>query len=132
MQRIEKVQQAWEMLSPGHEFAGMTLGGFQQAIAASRQVRERICQLESVMSGLIQERAVADARSHALATQVIHAVLAMPDTSERDRLYRAMGFIPGSERASGLTRRKKNASRTGGAPATRSPLTSSTAASPRE
>jgi hypothetical protein len=106
IRRITSVASAWENLASGETFAGMTLCEFKQAIEPSFAARERIAALETAMIAAVQSRTQADAQSHALTSSVIFSVLASPDARISEGLYRAMGFIPETERASGLTRKK--------------------------
>ncbi len=106
MRRITSVASAWENLASGETFAKMTLSEFKEAIEPSFAARERIATLETALIAAIQSRTQADAHSHARTSSVIYSILASPDPKISEGLYRAMGFIPETARASGLTRKK--------------------------
>lgn len=104
--RISSVASAWKNLASDETFAGMTVEDFHRAIGPSFAAREKIAALETEMVAAIQGRTLADAKSHALTSSVLYSILASQDPKISEGLYRAMGFIPDSEKASGLTRRK--------------------------
>ena len=82
----------------------MTLEEFEAKTLPILETRTKIETNRSQLRGLLRERDHADEELKATLSAVTNAVRAMPQ-GEDSPLYRALGFIPKSERGSGLTRR---------------------------
>jgi len=64
---------------------------------------------KAVMSGLMMDRDQAHAALNRKLVMVAKAVRGHFAYGEDSKMYRAMGYVPLSERQSGLTRKMKNA-----------------------
>lgn len=103
--RIAIFTAAWREIAPDASFGGMTLAEFETATAPLGESIRRLQALEVQTSGEIRNRDVADEAARGLLRLVAHSVRGEPAFGENSQLYRAMGFVPLSERQSGLTRK---------------------------
>ena len=103
--KLSTVVVAWSTLRPSKTFLGMTLEQFKSAIQPSLDARRSVAALESSLAAAIVQRDVADTESWPLVQQVVKAVIADNDEGDDGELYKAMGYVRRSERASGLSRR---------------------------
>ncbi len=97
---------AWRQLAATESFAGMTLEQFIASTENAMTVRENLVDAKALLSSLIGERNVADAQLRDTLSLVINAVRGNPLFGQNSSLYRAMGFTPTGERATGKTNRK--------------------------
>jgi len=105
VRKVDEVVTAWEQLAPTSTFAGMNLAEFKTAVEPSKAERIRTAELEAELSGAAGRRALADLNTNEKLKLVVAAVKGDPNHGENSALYRAMGYIPLGERASGLTRK---------------------------
>jgi len=105
VRKVDEVVTAWEQLAPTSTFAGMNLAEFRAAVDPSKAERLRTAELEAELSGAAGRRALADLNTNEKLKLVVAAVKGDPAHGENSALYRAMGYIPMAERASGLTRK---------------------------
>lgn len=95
---------AWREIAPDATFGGKTLAEFE---AATVPFKDAVTQLKSLT---IQRSAAQKTRDEeeeslkGLLVLIAHGVRSAPDHGEDSPLYRAMGFVSKSERASGLVR----------------------------
>ena len=100
-----QVSVAWQQHAPAASFAGMTLEQFREKIGASQTTRDKVAAAEADLRGFIASRAVADVATRDAVTLVVNSIRGNPDFGPNSDLYRACGYIPFGERASGLTRK---------------------------
>lgn len=105
VRKVDEVVTAWEQLAPSASFAGMSLAEFRTAVEPSKTERIRTAELEAELSGAVGRRALADVNTNQKLKLVVAAVKGDPAHGENSALYKAMGYIPSGERASGLTRK---------------------------
>jgi hypothetical protein len=96
---------AWREIAPEASFAGMTLAEFETQTAPLTQSIQRLQSLDAQYAAELKARAEADAAAREAMRIVVNAVRGNPAYGEDSALYRAMGFVPLSERQSGLTRK---------------------------
>jgi hypothetical protein len=105
-------QRAWSELVPEASFAGMTLADFETALApfdaAAKDLNDLTVQAAAAKTVLNQEESAL----RGMLNKVAHSVRADLNHGDDSPLYRAMGYIPRSERASGLTRKDKTTGET--------------------
>jgi hypothetical protein len=104
--RRERIRTAWSELAPAETFAGLALNEFVADTADSVTLREEIDATRAKLAGLYQQRDQADAENRNTMQLVVNSVRGNPVFGEDCALYRAMGFIPKSERETGLTRKR--------------------------
>jgi hypothetical protein len=107
LERREIFLLAWRNLAANASFGGMTAEEFQQATDDMVAVRNEISRAEARLSGLRQTRDIADKAARELMIHVAHGVRGDHNYGEDCPLYRSMGYIPKSERKSGLQRKYK-------------------------
>jgi len=103
--KASEVSTAWSQIAPDAEFAEMTLTAFRTAIGESFALRERAAQLEAELSANLARRAIADAVTNDKVKLVVNSVKGHPSYGENSDLYRAMGYVTTTDRATGLTRK---------------------------
>jgi hypothetical protein len=104
-ERIGIFQAAWREIAPAASFAGMTLAEFEIQTTPLTQSVQRLQALDVKYSAEVKARDEADAAARETLRLIANAVRGDPAFGEDSRLYRAMGFVPLSERQSGLTRK---------------------------
>jgi hypothetical protein len=111
--KAEDIHMVWKHQAPDAEFAGKPLTELEAALVAVQQANEDLRVSTNARSAAVKTR---DEKLKYLADMlrvIVKGVQSHPDHGEDSSLYRAMGFIPYSERNSGLTRRTKSATGTG-------------------
>src|SRR2546426_8035251 len=103
--RIDRTIQAWESLRPKKSFAGMTLAQFKTRVQASLGVRDSIASLRSELQEQFKKRQDIDRTSTQACLNVANAVRGDVEEGEDSGFYKALGYIPKSERRSGLHRK---------------------------
>ncbi len=96
----------WRQLAATESFAGMTLAQFIAVTEDAMTVRKNLVDVKALLSSLVGERKTADAALRETLSLVINAVRGNPQFGQNSALYRAMGFVPTGERATGKTNRK--------------------------
>jgi hypothetical protein len=103
--KAEDIRLVWKEQAPEAVFAGKPLAELEAALAALQESTEDLKIRDQARSAAVKMR---DDKLKALATllrTVVKGVQGHPEYGEDSPLYRAMGFVPLSERSSGLTRR---------------------------
>lgn len=113
--RVGIFQAAWREIAPEASFAGMTLAEFETKTAPLAQSTARLQALDAQYSAELKARDEADTAVREAMRLAAHGVRANPAHGENSPLYRAMGFVPLSQRQSGLTRKAPESPPTGGA-----------------
>jgi hypothetical protein len=104
------IRLVWKEQAPAALFAGKTLAELETAIAAVDGANEDLKIKEQARSAAVKMRDEKVKSLAELLRTVVRGVQGHPDHGEDSPLYRAMGFVPFSERRSGLTRRSTAAS----------------------
>lgn len=103
-QRMSAIHDAWKTLRPAKTFAGMTLAEFEARIKPSQDTRTELAALNDQVDAAILRRDKADDETDRLVKLVVNSVKGDVDEGTDGELYKAMGYVPDSERDSGLTR----------------------------
>jgi hypothetical protein len=103
--KLQKVVDAWQVIRPAKQFAGMTLEQFKAKVQPSLDTRDQLLNLRNQATDSRTLRRQADAGSLGLAQLVVNGVKADVEEGENGSLYAAMGYIPKNARRSGLTRK---------------------------
>jgi hypothetical protein len=101
---LRDVVSAWTALAPTAKFAGLTPAQFQAKVEPSFTVRTQIASLEQQLKALRHARKSADRVSNNEVLKIISCVRSASEFGEDSALYKAMGYVPKSERKSGLVR----------------------------
>jgi hypothetical protein len=105
--KAEDIHLVWKEQAPDAVFAGKPLAELETALAAVKQANEDLKIRDQARSAAVKTRDEKLKSLAALLRTVVRGVQGHPDHGEDSPLYRAMGFVPYSERNSGLTRRNK-------------------------
>jgi hypothetical protein len=101
------IRLVWKEQAPEAVFAGKTLAELEAAYAELKQCDEELKIRDQARSAAVKTR---DDKLKVLATLlrvVVKGVQGHPEYGEDSPLFRAMGYVPFSERKSGLGRRSK-------------------------
>jgi hypothetical protein len=113
--RLAEVLNAWEKMRPEKSFYSMTLQEFKEAVKPFTDALKEIADLESRVAHAVSKRDAAAPNVRDLLQGVVNAVKGdRSEGGEKGELYSAMGYIPISQRASGLVRPRKEGPPTGG------------------
>ena len=102
-EKADGISRAWEDQAGSDVFNGVDLAGFQAKVQEAGTVRQKLHLLRSQEAAVLQERDLVDAQLNDLNKGVAHGVRGHASHGPNSPLYRAMGFVPESERGSGLT-----------------------------
>ena len=102
--KITRTLQAWETLRPKKSFAGMTLHQFKATVQPALDVRAPIAGLRDELKDKLKKRQEADGVAITACLNVANAVRGDVEEGEDSGFYKALGYIPKSERRSGLHR----------------------------
>src|ERR1035441_9768922 len=117
--KLQKVIDAWTTIRPTKTFSGLTLEQFKAQVQPSLAARDQLTVLGNQTTDSRMQRRLSDDASLTLAQQVVSSVKGDPAEGENGPLYAAMGYVPKSMKASGLTRKGSTSprGREGGSPA---------------
>lgn len=107
--KLSRLLSAWKELAPESRFGEMSLSEFETAVAPSVRTREELADLSLQIRGLIASRDAATSACRPIRARVVAGVLAHPDHGPDSAFYRALGYIPKSERGTGLRRKQQAA-----------------------
>lgn len=105
--KITTMIEMWGQLRPNKSFFGMTLAQFEAAMKPSLDARDQVSLAETNLSVAITQRLNADSVCVPLIKHVVDAIVADKDEGRDGELYKALGYVRASERATGLTRRRR-------------------------
>lgn len=103
--KLETLISDWETLQPTKSFAGMTLEQFKIRVQPSLQTRTQLSALRNQATQSLTLRQQHDTSSQELVNRVVNAIKGDPDEGDDGPLYAALGYVPKSQRRSGLTRK---------------------------
>jgi hypothetical protein len=115
--RLKRQEQAWSELASADEFAGLSLAGFNAEIMKLQAARDRLLAAETALKSALKGVRIAAKDAMSVSKRVALGMKSHPTHGEDSEVVRASGFITESERRSGLTRKRKAAESTAGAPA---------------
>ncbi len=103
--KLQKLIDGWTTIRPAKSFGGMTLEQFKAKVQPSLDTRSQLVTLSSQATDNRTQRHASDDASLQLVQLVVNAVKGDPEEGEDGSLYAAMGYVPKSQRRSGLTRK---------------------------
>jgi len=106
--KLTLVLSGWENIAPTDSFAGMTLAQFKEAVKPSVEARKEIDRLDDLLTKMMEQRDQADVATAPKLQAVVAGVLADPKHGPNSGLYKAMGYVPTSEKKTGKTNKRKN------------------------
>ncbi len=105
--KAEDIRLVWKEQAPEAVFAGKTLAELEASLAELQQSNEELKIKDQARSAAVKTRDDKLKSLGSLLRGVVKGVQCHPTYGEDSPLYRAMGYVPFSERKSGLTRRSK-------------------------
>ena len=107
--KAEDFRIAWKEQAPETTFGGKTLADLEADIAALDGAVEQFDITSSNRSAALRARDGKKEELNRTLRSIMRGVQADPAHGENSPLYRSMGYIPLSERASGLSRKTASA-----------------------
>ena len=104
--QIKTTSKAWKELRGKKSFAEMSLEQFNLKVKPSLDARDEIADLRVQIKDAIARRNTADQVSNAACVDVGRAVAGDKSEGPDSPFYKALGYVPTSERKSGLGRKK--------------------------
>ncbi len=95
---------SWRKFAPELTLAGVTLAQFEAETQELADVRQRLNEAKTEVAGVIIDRQQADDRAREKMILLAHALRGDPAYGEDCAFYRAIGFVPKSERKSSIRR----------------------------
>jgi hypothetical protein len=105
--RVSAVAASWGKLRPGKKFYGLTLEEYQQRTKPYTDALAEVAALEEALAHAKAIRDLAARPAMKITKYIVNAVKGDPEEGEDGPLYAAMGYVPESQRSTGLVRRKK-------------------------
>jgi hypothetical protein len=103
--KAEDIRRAWKEQAPEALFAGKAVADLETSIEALQLANEEIAKLDTARLVALKLRDEKQAALARLSNIVVLGVQGHAEYGDDSPLLRAMGYIPASERKSGLTRR---------------------------
>jgi len=127
--RANNIATAWASLAKDDAFGSYTLAQFQQLLADAQGQSANLAALDAGYTDAMRQRDAAhDTLNQAMLNVVDGGKGDTTKHGANSSLYKAMGYVPRDERASGLTRKTTVTATSGGAASTSA--TGTTANSP--
>jgi len=105
--RVEQAVEAWERQCPEQSFGDATLEQHKDALKEYYAAKAKFEGADAQWDAARLERNAAYLRALEVTKRLVNSVKGHPKYGENSALYSAMGYVPASERASGLTRRRE-------------------------
>ncbi len=102
--KAEDFRRAWKEQAPEETFGGKSLADLEAGIALLGEAAEKVQVLRNNGSAALKMRKEQETDLRDLLLAIANGVRGAEAYGEDSPLYRAMGFVPRSERSSGLTR----------------------------
>ena len=107
--KLNRLLTAWKKNAATKSYGGHTLEEFTELTAPSLIKRARLDALDEERKEVANEREDADVVSEPLVKKAVDGIGGDPDFGKDSTFWEELGFVRDSERASGLTRKKKAA-----------------------
>lgn len=117
LKRRDQFLAAWQQFAPAETLGGLTLAQFEAEAQKPTAVRTRLKAAQAQVRGITLERAKADEVLNEQFVRIANSVRGNPDFGVDSPLYRALGFVPKSERK----RPRRRSSQTPNAPSNPTP-----------
>ena len=102
-----EVMAAWEKMRPDKQLYGLTLDAYKLAAKPYLDARAEIADLDARSAHAISKRDAAAGPLLLIVQGVVNAVKGDPTEGQDGELYAAMGYVPKSQRSTGLVRGKR-------------------------
>ena len=104
--KIDMTTHTWESACPEQSFADTTLPQYKADMQLAREAQAKFDLAEVRLQTARQERNAAYEKALKLTNGVGASVKGHPKFGENSAVYAGMGYVPTSERSSGLTRKR--------------------------
>ena len=104
--RVSEVGAGWGKLRPEKKFYGLTRDEYLLKIKPYTDALAEVAALEAALVHAKDKRDLAAGPAMKITKCIVNAVKGDPEEGEDGPLYAAMGYVPESQRSTGLTRRK--------------------------
>ena len=105
--RVEQAVEAWERMCPEQPFNETTLEQFKKDLQPYRDAKAKFVAADAQWDAARLERNAAYGKALEITKELVSSVKGHRKYGENSSLYHAMGYVPASERSSGLTRRRE-------------------------
>ena len=105
--KVEQTLRAWESTCPEQSFADMTLQQYKEELKPYFDAKTKFAAADTTWETTRQERNTASLKALELTKSVANSVKGHPKFGENSAVYTAMGYVPKSERSTGLTRKRE-------------------------
>ena len=105
--RVDQAVEAWERQCPQQSFGDATLEQHKQELKEYYDAKAKFAAADALWAAARMERNAAYLRALDITKRLVNSVKGHPKFGENSAVYSAMGYVPASERASGLTRRRE-------------------------
>ena len=105
--RVSAVGTGWGKLRPDKRFYGLTLADYLQRTKPYTDALAEVAALEEALVHAKAKRDLAAGPAMKITKCIVNAVKGDPEEGEDGPLYAAMGYVPESQRSTGLVRKKK-------------------------
>jgi hypothetical protein len=107
--RVSGVEAGWTKVRPEKAFYGLTLEQYRLRIKPYTDALAEVAAFEEGLAHAKAKRDLAEGPAMKITKCIVNAVKGDPEEGEDGPLYAAMGYVPESQRSTGLKRpRKKN------------------------
>lgn len=107
--KLQRLLDAWQTHAAGKQFAGMTLAQFTAKMQPSLDARRESVTATNSRRNAALKRGDADTASIDAQQKVINAIKGDPEFGDDSALYQDAGYVPKSQKKSGLSRKAKTA-----------------------
>ena len=104
--RVEQGVEAWERQCPQQSFGDTTLEQHKKELQDYYEKKAKFAAIDAEWDATRLERNAAYLRALDITKRLVSSVKGHAKFGENSALYSAMGYVPASERSSGLTRRR--------------------------
>jgi hypothetical protein len=105
--RVDQAVDSWERQCPQQSFGDVTLDQHKLELTDYYDTKAKFAAVDAQWDAIRLERNAAYLRALEKTKQLASSVKGHPKYGENSALYSAMGYVPASERGSGLTRRRE-------------------------
>lgn len=108
-EKLASLATAWEVHAPDKSFGGMTLEQFKAKVKPSLDARSAEATAKDSRRSAALDRTTNDVESMKVHSRVINAIRGDEEFGDDSTLYQAAGYVPTSQKKSGLSRKAKAA-----------------------
>jgi hypothetical protein len=106
--RVSEVAGGWAKVRPNKMLWGIAREEYQQRVKPYTDALAEVADLEAQLEHAKAKRDLASKPAMKITKCIVNAVKGDPEEGEDGPLYAAMGYVPESQRSTGLTRKRKN------------------------